>query len=280
MHYPFKLPLAVVALLALALASPVATAANEPAGTDMSTSKGPPSRFIPGYDISYPQCGGPFPTPYGFAIVGVNGGRVYKANPCLGIGNGPSELEWAGGAAQLYANTGNPGPELSSYWPNGLTTPRECNTQASPGADTADCAYDYGWYAAADSYRLAVEAYVSLGWAEPGATRTPVANAWWLDVETANSWRADPALNVAALQGAVAYLESVGAASVGFYSAPGMWATITGGTDAFASYPSWHAGARTLRGAKANCSDPSMTGGQLVMTQYLEKGFDANYLCP
>ena len=41
-----------------------------------------------------------------------------------------------------------------------------------------------------------------------------------------------------------------------------------------------HAGARTLRGAKANCGDPSLTGGDLVMTQYFDKGFDANYLCP
>src|SRR5215211_1131632 len=64
------------------------------------------------------------------------------------------------------------------------------------------------------------------------AGRTPVANHWWLDVESANSWRADDSLNVAALQGGADYLVSVGAASVGFYSAPFMWADIVGSTSA------------------------------------------------
>ncbi len=171
----------------------------------------------PGYDISYPQCGGPFPTSPAFGIVGVNAGIVFSPNPCLGTGDGPSELAWAGGtAAQLYANTGNPGPALSTHWPNGQTSPRVCNTAALPGADTADCAYDYGWNAAANSYKAAVAAYVSLGLAPAGATRTPTANTWWLDVETTNSWRSNVSLNVADLQGAVAYLQSVGAAGVGF----------------------------------------------------------------
>src|SRR6266498_1508656 len=161
-----------------------------------------------GYDISYPQCNGTFPSGGGFGIVGVNGGRVYSPNPCLGAGDGASELSWAGMDAGLYANTGNPGPALSSHWPNGQTSPRACNTAASPGADTLNCAYDYGWNAAADSYQTAVRAYISLGLAPSGATSTPTANAWWLDIETGNSWRTDVTLNVAALQGAVAHLES------------------------------------------------------------------------
>src|SRR5437762_8172950 len=127
------------ALLIAALALP-ATAAAAPGGNG-----GGGGGAATGFDISYPQCGGPFPSNPAFGIVGVNGGIVFSPNPCLGAGNGPSELAWAGGMrAQLYANTGNPGPALSSHWPNGQTSPRACNTSTSPGADTANCAYDYG----------------------------------------------------------------------------------------------------------------------------------------
>ena len=43
--------------------------------------------------------------------------------------------------------------------------------------------------------------------------------------------------NVAVLQGAVAYLESVDVAGVGFYSTGYQWGQITGGSQAFARYP-------------------------------------------
>jgi hypothetical protein len=234
----------------------------------------------PGYDISYPQCAGPFPTSPAFEIVGVNGGRAFSPNPCLGTSDVPSELAWAGGtSAQLYANTGNPGPALSAHWPNGQTSPRACNTAASPGADTADCAYDYGWNAAADSYQTAVLAYVSLGLAPVGATQTPTANAWWLDVEITNSWRSAVALNVAALQGAVAYLQSAGAASVGFYSTPFQWNQITGSTRVFATAPSWVAGSTTGSQARTNCRSGGFTGGSVQLAQYEANGFDADLIC-
>jgi len=237
-----------------------------------------PSTTI-GVDISYPQCGGPFPTQAAFAIVGVNHGVVFSANPCLGAGNGPSELAWAGTYAQFYANTGNPGPDLSSHWPDGQTSPRACNTDSSPGRDTPDCAYDYGWNAAANAYATAVHAYVSLGWATADAEETPVANQWWLDVETGNSWRGDAALNVASLQGSVDYLEYVGVAGIGFYSTAQQWGQVTGGTQAFSEYPSWVAGARSLHGASERCVDSGFTGARVTISQYLAKGFDADYLC-
>ena len=271
--------LAIAGLLALLLVTTPAVAF----GRDLSTaengraggSKAPQSQAI-GYDISYPQCGGPFPKNSAFQIVGVNRGIVFSPNPCLGTGSGASQLAWAGLRAGLYANTGNPGPELSSRWPIGQSSPRACSAQ---NPDSADCAYDYGWNAAADSYATAVRAYISLGWAAPGASRTPVANDWWLDVETANSWRSDTSLNVAALQGAVAYLVSVGAASVGFYSAPFMWEEITGGTTAFAGHPTWVAGASTLKGAQARCIGDGFTGGGVALAQFPYKGFDGNIRC-
>ena len=220
-----------------------------------------------GYDISYPQCGGAYPANPAFAIVGVNGGRVYSVNPCLA-----SQIAWGGGAgAQLYANTGNPGPALSSYWPLGQTAPRSCDA-AHP--DTADCAFDYGYNAAAQSYATAQAAYGQLGLAP-----SPAATRWWLDVETSNSWRSDTSLNVAALQGELAYLLEVGVTTLGFYSTQQQWDTITGGTLSFSAYPSWLAGAASLKGAKDRCSRPAFTGNAIVYTQYAYQGFDANYAC-
>jgi len=232
------------------------------------------------FDISYPQCGSPFPANAEYGIVGVNKGIVFSANPCLSAGDGPPELQWAGGVkAQLYANTGNPGPALSSRWPSNQTSPRECDTSAVPGSDTADCAYDYGWNAAADSYRTAVAAYVSLGLASAGATSTPSPNVWWLDVEITNSWRPDTTLNVAVLKGAVTYLQSVSTAGIGFYSTQYQWNEITGGTSDFSAYPSWVAGAGTAGQAVGICGTQGFTGGRVALVQYPAGGFDADFLC-
>jgi hypothetical protein len=228
-----------------------------------------------GYDVSYPQCTGALPTNVAFGIVGVNDGIVYSPNPCLA-----DELLWAETSAssehgQLYANTANPGPAVSSYWPLGQASPKSCDP-ADPDSDA--CNYDYGWNAAADSYRTAVDAYnVNLGTSD---VSTPWATTWWLDVETANSWRTDTAKNVAALQGAVDYLlQQKNVASVGFYSTPSMWDTITGGTTVFSGHAGWVAGARTLRAATRNCAAASFTGGTMAMAQYFAGGFDADLPC-
>lgn len=229
-----------------------------------------------GWDISYPQCGSRFPNEGDFRIVGVNHGRAFSTNPCLGAGDDPSELAWAGRRAQFYMNTGNPRPGQTERWPTGQAWPRKC-TKADP--NSKNCSYDYGWNFAKDAYRTAVQAYISLGWAEPGASRTPIANRWWLDVETANTWRATRSLNVAALQGAAAYLKRVDARSIGFYSANHMWAEIVGDTTKFDDYPSWVAGASTLTGAKNRCAGRGFTGGGVWLAQFFKNGFDANYAC-
>lgn len=233
-----------------------------------------------GHDISYPQCGSSFPEEFSFAVVGVNGGRVYRSNRCLGDGDEPSQLAWAGRDSDLYVNTGNPGPRLSRFWPDGQPEPRECNTDASPGDDTVDCAFVYGWNAAEDSYHTALDAFISLDWADDNAATIPGERTWWLDVETANSWRLDSRLNVAALEGAVAYLEFMEVDEIGFYSTPLMWNRITGGTDVFAEYPAWHAGARDREDAQDRCdTEDAFTGGELRMVQWNERGFDANHRC-
>jgi hypothetical protein len=255
--------LAVSAAPAMAMQLPRdGAAAARPAGP------GGGNRTLRGYDISYPQCGGAYPTNVAFAIVGVNGGRVFSANPCLA-----DQLRWGGdAAAEVYINTGNPGPELSSFWPVGQTSPRVCSA-ANP--DTADCAYDYGWNAAQHSYQTLEAAY-----AARAITANPNATAWWLDVETSNSWRENTALNVAALQGERDYLVSRGVTRLGFYSTTVQWGEITGGTKVFAPSPSWGAGAPSEKAAQRHCvTTPGFTGGSLAMVQYLYQGFDANVRC-
>jgi len=241
-------------------------AAGKPAGGG--------SKTLTGYDVSYPQCGGPLPANVPFGIVGVNDGIVYSANPCLA-----AELSWAEAyepAAILYANTADPGPALSSHWPTGQTSPRYCDPAL---VDSSDCSYDYGWNAAADSYRDAVNAYISLGKLGPGATQTPSANEWWLDVESANSWEQNTANNVAELQGEVAYLQSQNVSSMGFYANANVWQTITGGTSLFASFPSWHAGSGSKHTAQSHCGTTGTTGGPTKYSQYFSGGFDADVRC-
>ncbi len=257
---------AAAAVLATALlivaAAPVAAAA--PAGT--------------GYDVSYPQCGGTYPSNPAFGIVGVNGGIVYSANPCAA-----SEIAWGGGAAAaLYANTGDPGPALSSHWPDGQTAGGVTCTSAiewgTTPYDNSACAYVYGWQAAADSYADAVGAYAAAGLAA-----SPAGTAWWLDVETSNSWRTgDPVklgFNIADLQGAVNYLRSVGVVTVGFYSTAYQWGVITGPTSAFSASASWIAGSTNLTAAKSACAGPSFTGGPVALAQFPSRGFDGDIAC-
>lgn len=257
---------ATFATIALLLLSVLGTgeAAAASAGAPVAAAAGVPR----GYDISYPQCGAAYPARPAFGIVGVNKGLAFSANPCLA-----SEITWAGGTrAQLYANTGNPGPALSSHWPKGQTSPRVCD---ATNPDTADCAYDYGWNAAADSYVDATAAWTALRLAG-----SPASSGWWLDVETSNSWRSDVSLNVAALQGAVASLQARGVSSLGFYSTTVQWGQITGASTAFSAYPSWGAGSPNARIAKSRCvSTPGFTGGRLALVQYPYAGFDADLAC-
>jgi len=263
---------------------PRPTQAPRPTPTVRPTpSPSPSAEPVPAYglDVSYPQCGDELPDEFAFAVVGVNGGRVHSANPCLGgDADGDSQLEWAGRRVELYANTGNPGPRISRHWPGGQDEPRTCRDEGVlSGTDTRDCAYTYGWNAAADSYRTALEAFISVGWADADAEALPWATTWWLDVETANSWRFDRRLNVATLEGARDYLESRDVAQVGFYSTPQMWGRITGGTTVFEDHPAWHAGARDSDDASERCGETAFTGGDLLMVQWVENGLDHNVRC-
>lgn len=232
-----------------------------------------------GTDVSYPQCGHDLPAFAAFGVVGVDGGRVLRANPCL-----VDEISWAmttdDGQPDYYLNSANPGPQLSSHWPRGQQEPEVCASEA-PADDSDECAYDYGWNAAADSWTRATAA------ADAAGARDPAGSDWWVDVETGNTWQAldvgsavdGEAHDTAALRGMVDYLHSRGVASVGIYSTAQQWDLITGGATLSAA-PVWYAGGGTVLDALARC-DPSwsFTGGSVRLSQYDADGVDGDYRC-
>jgi hypothetical protein len=180
-----------------------------------------PSSSI-GYDISfntkdYPQM------PFGFAVVGVTAGKAFTHNTRLA-----SEFSWARVAAAaaptIYLNLN--APYGSSASGDNVSGPQACTHpfgtpvySASAGGtypDPAPCAgYNYGYNAAKDAYAYASSLpYVS-------------ATFWWLDIEEANSWAPDTAVNDEVIQGAIDYLNSKDI-RVGLYSVPYMWKNIAG----------------------------------------------------
>ena len=233
-----------------------------------------------GYDISYPQCAGSYPSNPLFGIVGVNGGLANNANPCFS-----DELRWARGApgqkrpkqppVSLYINTANPGGRHHiKDWPSGGTTPlyAACN-----GKLTNACSYLYGEQRAAHSYHLVAAL-------DPVAATTA---PWWLDVELAASWAGTYQLNIAALQGFIAGLHKAGATGpIGIYSTGAQWHDITGLTaqttqKAFGSQlPAWVAGTKsTLTQARQNCTTGGFTGAAPTLAQYRINQQDADLRC-
>jgi hypothetical protein len=232
-----------------------------------------------GYDASYPQCSGSYPSNPLFGIVGVNGGRANNANPCLS-----GELHWALNTPgqerpnqprlSLYINTANPGGHHVTDWPSTGSAPAygACNGQL-----TNACSYVYGEQRAAHSYRLVAAL-------EPLGARTA---PWWLDVEVMATWAGTYQLNIAALQGFMAGLHNAGATGpIGIYSTSAQWKDITGLTaqttpTAFnGSLPDWVAGTQaTLMQARQNCASGGFTGAAPTLGQYRLGPLDADVRC-
>ncbi len=231
-----------------------------------------------GYDVSYPQCSGPYPSSVLFGVVGVNGGLAHDANPCLA-----EELRWAQDAPgqerpkqprlSLYIDTGNPGAQVSE-WPKSGHSPAygACN-----GLLTNACSYIYGVQRAAYSYRLV-----------SAQNRTAAATApWWLDVELALSWAGTYQLNIAALEGYVDGLRNAGVTGpIGIYSTGAQWKEITGLTAqttpaAFSGQlRDWVAETQaTLAQAQQNCRTGGFTGVAPTLAQYQIGRFDADLRC-
>jgi hypothetical protein len=228
-----------------------------------------------GNDVSWPQCNKALPEDAAFAIVGVNNGLANTTNPCL-----HQQLDWAddslGGTGQptvaLYVNTANPGT-AGTWWPTsneyGGKTVANPYGECTEGKKDAPCSYIYGYAKAFD------DAYLR-------SITNPEDYLWWLDVETGNTWSGDKTANRADLEGMTDFFQSIGA-TVGIYSTGSQWGQIVGQVTADSSLydlPSWLAGARTATGAKNNCAASPLTpGGNVVLTQFVAKGFDYDYSC-
>lgn len=221
-----------------------------------------------GYDISWPQCPSNFPRGGAFGIVGVNDGIAWSQNPCLG-----AEETWAAsrpGAAALYMNTADPGPQSSHWSLSGPNTSCDPTASDTSSASYIACAYNYGWNTAQNA----------LG-TQASAVTGAASQAWWLDVETMNTWAGSTAANAQDVQGSIDYLHRAGVVTVGVYSTAYQWQTITEGYAFPAATPEWLAGANSSRAAQNACAESPFGGSQsrIALTQYHSGGFDADVQC-
>ncbi len=282
-----------------------------PAAAAKSTGHGGTSTPT-GNDVSYPQCGSSLPQAPAFGIVGLNGGLANDLNACFGPSSAypsysESELYWAvasslGGTSQpkasLYVNTADPGNVYNGTvitdWPTAGSTPYgSCTTTTvtlssgtfSVGSDSNACAWQYGYNKASQDASWLEAAAAAINSQSPPVAVSGLAASypWWLDVETGNTWQPNTTMNVADLQGMIAGLAAAGATTVGAYSTSSQWDTITGGTSSASGslyrIPDWIAGARTLSGAQANCTQPSFTGGPVLVTQWFSRPDDGDVAC-
>jgi LysM repeat protein len=185
-----------------------------------------------GLDISYPACGRA-PETGAFTVIGLNDGRPFTTNPCF-------EAEYEAAAQQAL-----PSVYLNSAYGRVMF-----------GQIAADCADEAD---ALGQSRLEERAY-AVGCSEAEAAigalaGTPVA-AIWVDVESANTWSTDPALNRVTLEGMLVTLLNRQSASVGVYASPRPWVRITGGWHLL-SLPEWIA---TGPPGNPGCSYPFATG--------------------
>lgn len=306
----FKKTIQLALLISLILAANSSTvlAAGKPAPA-------PDTRT--GIDVSWPQCGKTLPTKLPFAIVGVNGGTANTTNECLAAqltwatttttGANPNQP-----AVQLYVNTGNPYDDLEEYavtsWPTDNLDSRGVNTLDNPDAryrnpygacvktpgnylestNSLACNWQYGWNRAVEDVDIRFK---------PAATQAavnadPTTYKWWFDVETMNSWQSAGtpeayANNTATLEGMAHFFTAEGITKTGLYSTAYQWSQIVGNTLGTSStganlknLDSWLAGAINAKDAQKRCTTlAGLTGGPVVLNQYISRSLDYNYSC-
>jgi hypothetical protein len=77
-------------------------------------------------------------------------------------------------------------------------------------------------------------------------------------------------------------LDTAGVVDVGLYSTASQWASIAGAVTAgpLLGRPTWLAGATGIGPARRSCDLPPLTdGGTVVMVQFVDGGFDRDYVC-
>lgn len=163
-----------------------------------------------GYDVTFSTFAYPSES-FGFAIIGVTGGKAFVDNKRFLSG-----VAWArfasATAATLYMNLNAPyGSTVKGH----ISSPRVCPVKAATSTEPTACeGYNYGYQAAEHSYLYA-------------KARGFESSLWWLDIEEANSWSKDVTVNQATIQGAIDYLNTKNI-RVGVYSMMRMWRDIAG----------------------------------------------------
>jgi hypothetical protein len=204
-----------------------------------------------GYDVSYPNCSAKAPTDGAFGIVGVTGGLGFSQNNCLA-----NQAKWFNNLT-LYVNTGYPGSYRGLDYQN---SPKTCTS-----TDLNCLAYNYGYNAGLYALNYANSKNIK-------------SMAWWLDVETMNSWTNDPAQNQQSIQGEHDALSANGITTIGVYSTSAQWNQITGTWKN--GWPNWGASTwRTAKQASTYCTGHEFTGGTTYLIQFTGKKFDQNYAC-
>jgi hypothetical protein len=217
---------------------------------------------------------------------------------------------------QLYVNTANPGDVLQQYgvqtWPTDNVDPRGEDSSGTtdeghrnpygPCATTPGgyrgytndlaCSWQYGWNRAVE----AVDERFGPAARAAGLSDSAADYTWWLDVETMNSWQQGSsgaaARNTASLEGMTQLYTSEGVETLGLYSTGYQWRQIVGDTLSeptalspsvggnLVGLPSWLAGSSDATQARLRCTIATgLTGGPVVLNQYVSHDLDYNYSC-
>jgi hypothetical protein len=234
-------------LLTLLLISLLSVGVYEPSAFALSMY---PTEQV-GHDVSWPNCNATPPSGTSFGIVGITGGLVFHPNPCLF-----QEAHWFTNLT-LYMNTGYAGKGIAKKY---AAFPVHCSL-----SDESCLAYNFGYNAGIYAINYAASQYVH-------------TNIWWLDVETENSWSTNTEYNRASLAGMVnAIQQNTLLPTIGFYSYPGQWDSITGSW--YNGYPNWAAtGSSSYQAAVSYCHGQAFTGGPTWLTQYT-RHLDGDYVC-
>jgi hypothetical protein len=207
-----------------------------------------------GNDVSYPQCGATAPTG-AFAITGINAGYPFTYyNSCLAAEFAAAQKT---GNAAVYINTGYD-PTYTAV--DGRHTTSDCATKAASVSGTQ--AQQAAWAVGCS------EAERDSQYATGQSATSPTA--WWLDVETGNSWSiSDLSLNRYTIQGIIETVRLSVAVPVGIYSTRAQWSTITGGYAAPVDANWLATGQRTVKRARQSCASLGFTGAPIWLVQYI-----------
>ena len=226
-----------------------------------------------GFDLSYNALSYPAGH-FSFGIVGISGGKAFVHNDRL-----VSEYSWAHVGAiapTVYMNLNAP---YGSAVAGNIDTPKSCPTPGASGTEPTACGgYNYGFNAAKDAYAYAKDHAVT-------------SALWWIDIEEANSWSPNTAVNDATIQGAIDYLNTQGVRA-GIYSVARMWNDIAGSNfvptqtinGQAVSVPAWMPiGISNLVSAINACATDTsfITGGPIWLVQYVANStaVDQNVSC-